>query len=99
MPRTSGRSAFTTESPIRCRPSERRVLRCAWFPPIFDLVWVTLRSAMSVLRYLSYPCSAVVGRGGAGGGGPGPEHGGRGHMLDRQPAPGCDLLGPAQALE
>ena len=46
MPRNSGRSGLTTDWPMRRRPSERTVFRCALFPPIFDLTWVTLSCAI-----------------------------------------------------
>src|SRR5699024_10797841 len=42
MPRISGRSSFTTVSPMRLRPRPRRVARWVWLPPISDRVWVTL---------------------------------------------------------
>src|SRR5690606_10143025 len=42
MPRISGRSSFTTESPMRLRPRPRRVARWLWVPPISERVWVTL---------------------------------------------------------
>src|SRR5699024_9860997 len=42
MPRISGRSSFTTESPMRLRPRPRRVARWVGVPPISDRVWVTL---------------------------------------------------------
>src|SRR5258706_5290023 len=46
------------------------------------------------------PCGRSVARLRCSGrGGPRPEHGCRGHVLDRQAAPGGDLLRPRQALE
>src|SRR5699024_5349816 len=42
MPRISGRSSFTTVSPMRLRPRPRRVARWLWVPPISERVWVTL---------------------------------------------------------
>src|SRR4029079_4952149 len=46
MPRISGRSSLTTTSPIRFRPSERRVWRLLSFTPTADRTWVTLRRAI-----------------------------------------------------
>src|SRR5258707_12221606 len=108
MPGIAGRSALTTLSPILCSPSERSESRCALVPPIFDLVWVTFSSAISCSRSVSPGArpsdEPPRGRSAArlrcsGRGGPRPEHGGRGHVLDRQAAPGGGLLRPRQALE
>src|SRR5215469_10877931 len=90
MPRTSGRSSLTTTAPIRRSPNERNESRCCLVPPIRDLIWVTFSCAMS-------PRSARARRGGRGR--TCAQHGRRGHILDRQPALGRDLLGPVEALE
>src|SRR5215470_18989480 len=92
MPRISGRSALTTLSPIRCSPSERSESRCAFVPPILDLVWVTFSCAIA--------CSRSTARlGGRRRGCPRPEHRRRGDVLEWQATPGGDLLGSGQALE
>src|ERR1700733_14646145 len=94
MPRNSGRSSLTITCPIRFSPSERRDARWDLVPPISDRVWVTFSCAIVGLR------SAVAGRGAEGSRcRAGAQHGRRGHVLDRKPAPGGDFLRALQALQ
>ena len=48
MPRISGRSSLTTTSPIRLRPSVRRVSRWLALQPIVDFFCSTLRRAITL---------------------------------------------------
>src|SRR5260221_3658800 len=83
MPRNCGRSSLMTVSLIRLRPSDRRVSRWFCFVPIFDRVWVIFRRAMVSAPRL----------------GAGAQEGGRGHVLQREPAARGDLFGAHEALQ
>src|SRR5215207_94188 len=83
MPRISGRSSLSTTSWIRFRPRDRSVWRWLSLDPMTDRTWVTFRRATAL-----HPLA-----------GPRAEHAGRGHVLQRQAAPGRDLLRTDEATQ